>query len=136
MLQCPADTVSNHPWCNHGQESNHSENILEPSNEGQVDGEQAEMQKVDKGKQWANEVSSHQVSPSKPVGAEEARGHHHGCEQTWGCSQFCHPHKHVKSAPIVNSDDEDTAKPTCHGVTKSYNLHHPPPDFPILPTTD
>jgi len=125
MLQCPADGVSNHPWCNCG------DNIAEPSNEGQADGEQAEMQRVDKGKQRAYEVSSYEVSPSEPVGPEEARGRHHGCEQTWGHSQSRCPHKHIKSA-----NDKDTAKPTHCGVTKTYDLHHPPPDFPILPATD
>jgi len=130
MLQCPADGVSDHPWCNRG------DNIPEPSNEGQVDGEQAEMQRVDKGKQRAYEVSSYEVSPSEPVGAEEARGRRCGREQTRGRSQSRRPRKRIKSAPIVDSDDEDTAKPTRRSVTKTYDLHHPPPDFPILPATD
>jgi len=53
-----------------------------------------------------------------------------------GTQPSCRPCKWVKSAPIVDSDDEDTAKPICRGVTKTYDLHNPPPNFPILPAMD
>ena len=140
LLQCPAENVSDHPWCNHSQESNCGDRIPEPSNEGQMDNEQAEEQRVEeerveKGKQWAHEVSSHDASPSEPV-TPEGRGHHGGHVQTRGHSQSRRPRKRVKSAPIVNSDDEDTVKPICCGVTKTYDLHNPPPNFPILPAMD
>jgi len=140
LLQCPAENVSDHPWCNRGQESNCGDRIPEPSNEGQMDDEQAEEQRVEeerveKGKQRAHEVSSHDASPSEPV-APEGRGRRGGRAQTRGRSQSRRPRKRVKSAPIVDSDDEDTAKPIRRGVTKTYDLHNPPPDFPILPAMD
>jgi len=141
LLQCPAENIFDHPWCNRSQESNCSDRIPEPSNEGQMDNEQAEEQRVKeervkKGKQQAHEVSSHDASPSEPVAPEEGRGCHGGHAQTWGRSQSHHPCKWVKSATIVDSNDEDTAKPIHRSVTKTYDLHNPPPDFPILPTMD
>jgi len=140
LLQCPAENVSDHPWCNRGQESNCGDRISELSNEGQMDDEQAkeqrvEEERVEKGKQRAHEMSSHDASPSEPV-APEGRGRHSGHAQTRGRSQSRRPRKRVKSAPIVDSDDEDTAKPIHRVVTKTYNLHNPPPDFPILPAMD
>jgi len=139
LLQCPAENVSNHPWCNHSQDSNRGDRVPEPSDEGQMDGEQAAEQRVeeetvDKGKQPAHEVSSHDAGPSEPVASEEGRGHHGGRAKTWGHSQSCRPCKRVKLAPIVDSDNKDTAKPIRCSVTKTYNLHNPPPNFPILPT--
>ena len=125
LLQCPAENVSDHPWCNCGQESNCSDRIPEPSNEGQMDDEQAEEQRVEeerveKGKQRAHEVSSHDASPSEPV-APEGRGHRGGRAQTRGRSQSRHPRKRVKLAPIVDSNNEDTAKPIRCGVMKTYS---------------
>jgi len=90
-----------------------------------MDSEQVAEQRVDKGKQPAHEVSSHDAGPSEPVAPEEGRGHHGGRAKTQGCSQSRHPHKWIKSAPIVDSDDEDTAKPICRSVTKTYDLHSP-----------
>jgi len=90
LLQCPAENVSDHPWCNCGQESNCGDHIPKPSNEGQMDDEQAEEQRVEeerveKGKQQAHEVSSHDASPSEPV-APEGRGRCGGRAQTQGHS--------------------------------------------------
>jgi len=136
LLQCPAENVSNHPWCNCGQDSNRGDWVPEPSDEGQMDGEQAAEQRVDKGKQPAHEVSSNDAGPSEPVAPEEGRGHRGGHAKTRGRSQSHCPCKQVKLAPIVDSDDKDTAKPIRHGVTKTYDLHNPPPNFPILPAMD
>jgi len=141
LLQCPAENVSDHPWCNHSQDSNHGDRVPEPSDEGQMDSEQAaeqrvEEERVDKRKQLAHEVSSHDTGPSEPVAPEEGRGCCSGRVQTRGHSQCRRPCKQVKSASIVDSDDEDTTKPICCSVTKTYDLHNPPPDFPILPMMD
>jgi len=75
LLQCPAENISDHPWCKHGQDSNRGDWVPKPSDEGQMDGEQAAEQRVDKGKQPAHEVSSNDTGPSEPVAPEEGRGH-------------------------------------------------------------
>jgi len=91
---------------------------------------------VDKGKGRDDEVSNDEVSSPQAAGGEEVRASHHGRGrgQTRGRSQSRRPHKRVKSAPIVDSEEEQN--PTSRGSNKTFDLQHPPPDFPILPAVD
>ena len=58
----------------------------------------------------------------------------HGCGQTQGHSQSHRPRKRVKSALMIDSDEEEN--PTSRGSNKTFDLQHPPPNFPILPAVD
>jgi len=102
-----------------------------------MDGEVTEA--VDKGKGRADEVSNDEVSSSQAAGGEEVRvsGRGHGGAghgQSRGHSQSCRPRKRVKSTLIIDSDKEE--KPTHPASNKTFDLQHPPPDFPILPAMD
>ena len=96
------------------------------------------MAKVDKGKGRADEVSSHEVSQSVPVGGDEGRScpHGRGRGRLRGCSQSHRPHKHVKSAAIVESKDDELSMTTQPPPKKSYNLLNPPSDYTILSMVD
>ena len=62
LLQCFPESVVNHPWCTH------SENVPMATHGSEMEGQQEMMAKMDKGKGRADEVSTNEVSPSKPVG--------------------------------------------------------------------
>ena len=131
LLQCPLEKVADHPWSHHGQPSQDGGVVPAATEDTQMDGEEEVTEPVDKGKGRDDEVSS-----SQAAGGEEVRASHHGhgCGQTRGHSQSHRPHKHVKSAPIVDSEEEQN--PTSRGSNKTFDLQHPPPDFLILPAVD
>ena len=136
LLQCPLETVADHPWSHHGQPSQDSETVLAATEDSQMDGEEEVTDAVDKGKGREYEVSNDEVSLSQAAGGEEVRGSRRGRGrgQTRGRSQSHCPHKRVKSAPMVDSDEEEN--PTGRGSNKTFDLQHPPPDFLILPAVD
>jgi len=136
LLQCPLETVADHPWSHRGQPSQDGGAVLAATEDSQMDREEEVTDAVDKWKGREYEVSNDEVSSSQEAGGEEVRGSHrgHGRGQTRGHSQSHRPRKHVKSAPMVDSDEEEN--PTSCGSNKTFNLQHPPPDFPILPAVD
>jgi len=136
LLQCPLEKVADHPWSHRGQPSQDGGAVPAATEDTQMDGEEEVTEPVDKGKGRDDEVSNDEVSSSQAAGGEEVRASHRGRGrgQTRGRSQSRRPRKRVKSAPIVDSEEEQN--PTGRGSNKTFDLQHPPPDFPILPAVD
>jgi len=127
---------TDHPWSHRSLPCQDGGAVPVAMEDTQMDREEEVTEAVDKRKGREYEVSNDEVSSSQAAGGEEVRGSRrgHGHGQTRGCSQSCHPCKRVKSAPMVDSDEEEN--PTGHGSNKMFDLQHPPPNFPILPAVD
>jgi len=105
LLQCPLETVADHPWSHRSQPSQDGGAVLAATEDSQMDREEEVTDAVDKGKGREYEVSNDEVSSSQAAGGEEVRGSRCGGSQSvdlgWSNNPNTTPTKDYENVRVV-----------------------------------